>query len=146
VHSRFEFDFVTTASPDQVVELMTDFSPNRPHRWPASSAEAFEVYSLGETEADIREGQDFPKLWATWHYDWSEPNSVTLTVVDSDALQAGSFMKLTATPRPDGGSSVHGEWEQTSKNLIAVVGVTAMRFIGPRFLSSYYKKVYDGLG
>jgi hypothetical protein len=28
----------------------------------------------------------------------------------------------------------------------ATAGVTAMRFIGPRFLSSYYKKVYDGLG
>jgi hypothetical protein len=37
VRTTFEFDFVTTATPDQVVELMTDFSPNRPHRWPASS-------------------------------------------------------------------------------------------------------------
>jgi hypothetical protein len=145
VHTRFEFDFATTATPDQVIELMTDFSPNRPHRWPASSVKAFEVYHLRETEADIREGQDFPKLWAKWHYDWSSPGSVTLTVVDSDALEAGSFMTLTATPRPEGGSSVHGVWEQTSKNLTAAVGVMAMRFIGPRFLSSYYKKVYDGL-
>jgi hypothetical protein len=31
---------VTTATPDQVIELMTDFSPNRPHRWPASSVNA----------------------------------------------------------------------------------------------------------
>lgn len=146
MHTRFDFDFVTTASPDQVVELMTDFSPNRPHRWPASSAEAFEVYSVGETEADIREGQDFPKLWAKWHYDWSEPNSVTLTIVDSDALQAGGLMRLTATPRPDGGSSVHCEWDQTSKNLFGLLAVTAMRLTGPRYLSSYYKKVYDGLG
>jgi len=67
VHTKFEFDFVTTATPDQVIELMTDFSPNRPHRWPASSVKAFEVYHLGDTDADIREGQDFPKLWATWH-------------------------------------------------------------------------------
>jgi hypothetical protein len=40
---------------------------------------------------------------------------------------------------------VHGVWEQTSKNLTGLVGVTMMRLIGPRFLSSYYKKVYDGL-
>ena len=73
MRTKFEFDFVTTATPDQVIELMTDFSPNRPHRWPASSVKAFEVYHLGETEADIREGQDFPKLWAKWHYDWSTP-------------------------------------------------------------------------
>lgn len=145
MHTKFEFDFVTTATPDQVVELMTDFSPNRPHRWPASSEKAFEVYRLGDTDADIREGQDFPKLWATWHYDWSVPGSVTLTVVDSDALAAGSNMSLTATPAEGGGSSVHGVWEQTSKNVIALAGVTLMRFVGPRLLSAYYKKVYDGL-
>jgi hypothetical protein len=145
VRTKFEFDFVTTATPDQVIERMTDFSPNRPHRWPASSVKAFEVYHVGETEADIREGQDFPKLWAKWHYDWSTPNSVTLTVLESDALQPGSFMTMTATPTADGGSSVHVVWEQTSKNLTALVGVATMRFIGPRFLSSYFKKVYDGL-
>ena len=144
MHTKFEFDFVTTATPDQVVELMTDFSPNRPHRWPASSVKAFEVYHLGETVADIREGQDFPKLWATWHYDWSTPGTVTLTVTESDAMQAGGYMSLMATPA-EGGSAVHGEWEQTSKNLVGLAGVTAMRFIGPRFLSSYYKRVYDGL-
>jgi hypothetical protein len=144
VHTRYEFDFVTTATPDQVIELMTDFSPNRPHRWPASSVKAFEVYHLSETAADIREGQDFPKLWATWHYDWSTPGSVTLTVTDSDALEPGGYMTLTASPR-DGGSAVHGEWEQASKSLRGLTAVTMMRFIGPRFLASYYKKVYDGL-
>jgi hypothetical protein len=68
---------------------MTDFSPNRVHRWPASSAKAFEVYHLGETEADIREDQDFPKLWATWHYDWSTPGSVKLTVTENRRAPAG---------------------------------------------------------
>jgi hypothetical protein len=31
------------------------------------------------------------------------------------------------------------------KNLTALVGVTVMRFIGPWFLRSYFKRVYDGL-
>ena len=145
MRTKFEFDFVTTATPDQVIELMTDFSSKRPHRWPASSVDAFEVYHLGETEADIREGQDRPKLWATWHYDWSTPGSVTLTVTESEAMAPGGYMTLTATPRPEGGSAVHGEWEQTSKNLRGLLAVTMMRLIGPRFLSSYYKKVYDAL-
>lgn len=145
MHTKFAFDFVTTATPDQVIELMTDFSPNRPHRWPASSEKAFEVYRVGETDADIREGQDFPKLWATWHYDWSTPGSVTLTVTESDAMAPGGYMSLTPTPRAEGGSAVHCVWEQTSKNLRGLIAVTTMRFIGPRFLSSYYKKVYDNL-
>lgn len=145
MRTRFEFDFTTTATPEQVIELMTDFTPNRPHRWPASSVKAFKVYRVGETDADIREGQDFPKLWADWHYDWSTPNSVTLTVTGGDSLQAGSFLSMTATPNADGGSSVHAIWEQTSKNVTALIGVTTMRFIGPRVLSSYFKRVYDSL-
>lgn len=145
MRTTFEFDFVTTATPEQVVELMTDFSSNRADRWPASSSDAFEVYRIGDTDADIREGQDFPKLWAKWHYDWAEPNSVTLTIVESDALEAGGFMSLTATPHSGGGSAVHGVWQQTSKSVRGLAAVIMMRFFGPRFLSSYYKKVYDDL-
>ncbi|HTI77399.1 MAG TPA: hypothetical protein VL634_20540 [Mycobacterium sp.] len=145
MRTKFEFDFVTTATPDQVIEVMTDFSPNRVHRWPAMSAKSFEVYHVGETEADIREGQDFPKVWAKWHYDWSTPGSVTLTVVEGEAMKAGSYMSLTATPRAEGGSAVHGVWEQSPKNLVGLIGVGTMRLIGPRFMSSYYKRVYDGL-
>ena len=70
---------------------------------------------------------------------------MTLSITDSDALQPGGFMTLTATPKAAGGSSVHGVWQQSSKNLTGLLAVTMMRFIGPRFLSSYYKKVYDGL-
>ena len=101
MRTKFGFDFVTTAAPDQVIELMTDFSPNRPHRWPASSVKAFEVYHLGET--DIREGQEFPKLWATWHYDWSTAGTVTLTVVASDAMAAGGNGDTDGTGRGGGG-------------------------------------------
>jgi hypothetical protein len=52
-------------------------------------------------------------------------------------------MTLTATPGVDGGSTVHAVWDQSSKNFTGLVAVTAMRFIGPRSLASYYKKVYD---
>jgi hypothetical protein len=144
VRTTFEFDFLTTASPEQVVELMTDFSPKRPARWPACSAKAFEVYRIGDTDADIREGQDFPKLWAKWRYDWSEPNSVTLTITESDDLEVGGFMSLSAAPR-DGGTSVHAVWQQTPKSTRGLLAVVMMRFVGPRFLSRYYKRVYDAL-
>ena len=62
MRTKFEFDFVTTATQDQVIELMTDFSPNRVHRSPATSPKAFEVYHLGETDAEIRAG---PR-WSGW--------------------------------------------------------------------------------
>jgi hypothetical protein len=143
VRTTFEFDFVTTASPHEVVELMTDFSPERARRWPASSEAAFEVYRVGDTDAEIREGQDFPKLWARWRYDWSTPDSVTLTVMEAEALNPGGFMTLTATPRTEGGTAVHAVWDQSSKNLNGLVAMVTMRVIGSRFLSSYYRRVYD---
>jgi hypothetical protein len=145
VQTEFEFNFETDATPDQVIALMIDFSPNRPNNWPALSEKTFEVFRVGDTDADISEGQDFPKLQATWHYDWSTPGSVTLTVVDGDAIAAGSYMTLTATPTAAGGSSVHAIWDQTSKNAKGLLGVATMRLIGRRFLASYYKRVYDGL-
>ena len=80
--------------------------------------------------ADIREGQDFPKLWATWHYDWSAPGSVTLTVTESDALQPGGYMTLSATPRVEGGSAVHGDRDAVHRSAALVVVL---------------QKVYDGL-
>ena len=68
---------------------------------------------------------------------------MTLTVVEAEAFNPGGFMTVTATPRAEGGSAVHAVWDQSSKNLTGLVAVTVMRFIGPRFLKSYYKKVYD---
>lgn len=102
------------------------------------------MYRIGDTDADIREGQDFFKLWAKWHYDWSEPNSVTLTITESDDLEVGGFMSLSAAPR-DGGTSVHAVWQQTPKSTRGLLAVVMMRFVGPRFLSRYYKRVYDAL-
>jgi hypothetical protein len=63
--------------------------------------------------------------------------------VEADALRPGGFMSLTATPRSEGGSAVHAVWDQSSRNLRGLVAVATMRLIGRRFLSSYYRRVYD---
>lgn len=145
MRTRFEFDLHTSATPEQIVELLTDFSPNRPSRWPALSAKLFEVYSVGATSADVREGQDLPKLFASWHYDWSAPGLVNMTVTESPYLERGSFHSVLATPAPDGGSNVHGVWDNTAKNLSATFGVLMMRIVGRTFFTTYYRRVFDRL-
>ena len=40
---------------------------------------------------------------------------------------------------------MHAVWQQTSKSVKGLTAVVMMRFIGPRSLSAYYKKVYDNL-
>jgi hypothetical protein len=143
--TRVEFDFHTRATPDEVVGLLTDFSPDRPKRWPALSERWYEVYSVGESTADVREGQDRPPLWARETYDWSTPGTVTWTVTDSSDLGPGSFVTVTVDASPDGGSDVHGVWQRTATTLKARAIVTLMGVVGGRVLSSYFRKVYDGL-
>ncbi|CCF61060.1 hypothetical protein [Nocardia cyriacigeorgica] len=145
MRTTFEFDLPTAATPDQVVELLTDFSPRRPDRWPALSAKTYAVYSVGETSAEVREGQDFPPIDATWHYDWSEPGTVTMTVVRSDDLAVGSYHTVIVRPGADGGSTVHGIWDNTSISASAWFGVLVMRAMGRRFFTTYYRRVFDQL-
>jgi hypothetical protein len=143
VVTRIDFDFHTKATPGQVVGLLTDFSPDRPAIWPQLSERWFEVYSVGETSADVREGQDSPTMWARELYDWSQPGTVTWTVKESSDLTPGSFVSVTATPAPDGGSDVHGIWERAATTLKGRAILVLMRLIGARMLTSYLRKVYD---
>jgi hypothetical protein len=145
VHAHIEFDFHTRATPEQVVELLTDFSPNRPQRWPQLSAKWYEVYSVGSTEADVREGQVKPSMWAKEHYDWSTPGKVTWTVTESEALAPGSYVSLEAKPGADGGSDVHGVWDRTAVNGTANIAAFVMRFAGRKILTGYLRKVFDGV-
>lgn len=143
--TRVEFDFHTLASPDEVIELLTDFSPARPKRWPQLSEKWYEVYEVGATTADVREGQDKPTMWAREEYDWSTPGTISWTVADSSDLAPGSFVRLTTTPSADGGSDVHGVWERSATTLKGRVILLLMSVVGQRVLSSYFRKVYDDL-
>ena len=143
--TRLEFDFHTRATPDEVVELLTDFSPARPTRWPQLSERWYEVYDVGVSTADVREGQDKPTLWARETYDWSTPGTVTWTVTDSSDLASGSFVSLVATASPDGGSEVHGTWERSAKTVKARAILVMMSVVGRKVLGNYFRKVYDDL-
>lgn len=143
--TRVEFDFHTRASPDDVVELLTDFSPARPKRWPQLSEKWYEVYEVGPSSADVREGQDKPTMWAREKYDWSTPGAVSWTVADSSDLAPGSFVRLTAKASADGGSDVHGVWERSATTLKGRLILALMSVVGQRVLVSYFRKVYDDL-
>jgi hypothetical protein len=143
--THVEFDFRTRATPAQVIELLTDFSPERPKRWPALSERWYEVYDVGATSADVREGQDRPALWARETYDWSTPGRVTWTVTDSSDLAPGSFVTLAVNESPGGGSDVHGTWERSAKTVKGRLVLMLMAVAGRRVLSNYFRKVYNGL-
>jgi hypothetical protein len=112
----------TPASPAQVRNALLDFSARRPEIWPGITPSLYEVYSVGETTADVKEGTKLPLVGAFWareRYDWSDPNTIRWTVLESNFCAPGSYVSATLRERGDGGTSVDLHWERTATTRVA---------------------------
>ena len=111
---RVELDVETTLPPERVREALLDFSKRRPDVWPDLEPSLYEVYTVGETTAEIKEGTKGPGMtvWARERYDWSRADAVRWTVVESNFCEPGSFVEATLAPREGGGTRIHVEWER----------------------------------
>jgi len=125
--ARIEFDVPTTLSPDKVKSMLLDFSDGRPDTWPGLGRNQYEVYSIGETSAEIREGNKRPNVWARERYDWSQPGIVRWEVIESNFSAPGSFLEAHLNPRPDGGTTVHIVWSRTPTSLMGKVALGVIR-------------------
>jgi hypothetical protein len=104
----------TSVAADRVLEAARDFSDRRADVFPAVSMEEMTVHALAETSADVTEGTGagIGVNWERCRYDWSQPDTVTATVTDSNVYACpGSSWQLRATPTP-GGSDVEMTWER----------------------------------
>ncbi len=117
--ARVELDMETALSPEKVTELLTDFSPKRPEIWPGLWSGAYEVYSVGQTTAEVREGNKSPRIWARERYDWSTPGVVRWEVLESNFCTPGSFVEAHLSPGSAGGTKVHIVWERTPTTVSA---------------------------
>jgi hypothetical protein len=90
----------TTLTPEQYIAGLTDFGPGRSKLFGNSADEYLKVHSLGRTEADVTEGSG--GYWERLHYDWSNPNHVVLTTMDSNTWGGASGHTYDFTRRPDG--------------------------------------------
>lgn len=106
-------------SPATVREALLNFSPSRPDIWPGIYAPLYEVYEIGDTYADIREGSKAPggAIWAKEHYDWSDPEAVTWTVRESNFCAPGSYVSARITPKGSGGSRIQITWNRTPTSM-----------------------------
>jgi len=129
----------TSASPEQVREALLDFSPQRPERWPGITPSFYEVYEVGETTAEIREGTKLPGLggfWARERYDWSSPDTVRWEVVESNFCAPGSYVSATLHPREGGGTRVELRWDRTGTSRMG-------KFMGKLVRATKGKPVAD---
>jgi hypothetical protein len=96
----------SSLSPERVLELARDFSPQREKVWTNGKTRYLEVHESGEQFADVTEGGVVTGLfWERSSYDWSQPGMVRATVTASNVFAPGSTWEVRAARR-DGGSSV----------------------------------------
>jgi hypothetical protein len=91
-----------------VIEAARDFTPRRAELWRDVYVEHLHVHEQGETWADVTEGNPWPigLVWERLRYDWSQPDALRGTVIDSNLFRPGSTWEIRATAAAGGGSRV----------------------------------------
>lgn len=105
----------TTMTPGQFIAGLTDFGPGRSELFGNSSAQYLKVHNQGTDQADVTEGSG--GVWEKLHYDWSNPNHVVLTTVESNTWGGDSGFTYDLTPQPDGRTAVDVTVVRDGKNF-----------------------------
>ncbi len=86
----------TTATPEQFLDALTDFGPEREAVFSNSADDYLKVHELGTTNADVTEGSG--GAWERLHYDWTDPHHVVMATTDSNLWGGNSGHTYTLTP------------------------------------------------
>jgi hypothetical protein len=141
---RIEIEVESAQPPERIVAALTDFSERRPARWPGLNPKEYRVYAVGDTWAEVREGNG-GSIWARERYDWSHPGNVTWTVLESGFSKPGSYVSVDLTPRPGGGSHLHVVWNRQPSSLLGSVVMALIALLRGRPVRSSIQAGLDRL-
>jgi hypothetical protein len=134
--ATIHFHETTTATPEQFIAGLTDFGPGRSKLFKNSADAYLTVHSLGAHEADVTEGSG--GVWERLHYDWSNPQHVTLTTTDSNLFGGASGHTYTLTPRPDRTTDIDVVLIREGKNLKGRLIASFLGIIGKHSLAKAF--------
>ena len=123
--AHFEWVLSSEASPEAVRAALLDFSERRPEKWPGLPADQYKVYEVGDTWAEIREGYRGP-IWWRERYDWSAPDAIRWSAVDSGFGMPGSSVVWRIEPAEGGGSMHHITWDRQGRTAFGKVFIGLM--------------------
>ena len=96
-----QFTAHTTLSPSDVLELLTDFGPDRASRWPNVDEAHFNVHDVGPDWAEVTEGNAMG--WERERYAWdAAAGTVTIDTLDSNLWGPGSGWRYELVPAAEG--------------------------------------------
>ena len=99
--SVVRFQMSSTLDPVALMDVLTDFGPSRPDRWPTIDEEHFQVHAVGDTWAEVTEGT--ASAWERARYDWdTKRRRVTVTTHDSKVFGPGGGWIFQLTPQETG--------------------------------------------
>jgi len=125
-----------TSTPEQFVAGLTDFGPGRSKLFEYSADEYLKVHHHGSSEADVTEGS--AGIWERLHYDWSDPERIVMTTVDSNVWGGRSGHTYTFTRLHDGSTQVDAVVVREGKNLKGRVLGLVLGTIGKRVLEKAF--------
>jgi hypothetical protein len=128
----------TTLTPEQYIAGLTNFGPGRSKLFGNSADEYLRVHQLDGTEADVTEGSG--GVWERLHYDWSDPNHVVLTTIDSNIWGGASGHTYTFTRQPDGTTDIDVTVVREGKNLKGWLLALALGTVGRSVLEKAFVK------
>ena len=135
-------------APHVVLAAGHDFSARRADVFPAVSIDHLEVHRLEPGSADVTEGTaaGIGVNWERCHYEWTAPDVVTATVVDSNVYEPGSSRwELRVAPR-DGGTQIEMIWVREFRTgARGRTFGTLFRLFGTRIFTRYANRVVQNL-
>ena len=134
--STIRFHRTTTLTPEQFIAGLTDFGPGRSKLFGNSTDEYLKVHSQSATAADVTEGSN--GIWERLHYDWSDPNHVVLTTIDSNLWGGRSGHTYTFTRQPDGKTDIDVVIIRDGKNFKGRVLGAFLGIVGKGKLEKWF--------
>ncbi|MER7559433.1 SRPBCC family protein [Nocardioides sp. NPDC126508] len=136
------FDLVTLASPEQVLQAMTDFTDRRLEIWKSLDPAVYEVRERGDTWAVAREGSPHSPFWVVARYDWSDPRMIRWTELETNHGDPGDGF-IRVEPTESGGSRLHVEWRTYPVRIRHKLAINVIHRTMNRVVARMWRKSLD---
>src|SRR5262245_15186862 len=113
--STIKMHETTALSPEQYIAGLTDFGPGRSEIFGNSADSYLKVHEQSPGHADVTEGSS--GVWERLDYDWTDPDHLVATTIDSNAWGGHSSHEYTFTRNPEGTTDIDYVVVREGKNL-----------------------------